>query len=160
MFRAGTNTANPPTSYVAQIYQMWCVMQVDPAAPLVPLFLPNLIIGTPAASAGLSPIGDPAVDVLHRDIVEIISPGALTCDSQCGADGVVSDPYEPRDNLDILWKDVSRPYLNARVRSKRFLKENQTLFLIQQIVVGAMPNTVSFFMNFSLFGHLALKVRW
>lgn len=160
MYRAGNNFDATQSSYVAQIYMFWVKMQVDTANPLTPLFAPNLIIGNPGQGAGNSPIGDPTVDVLHRDITEVVSPYLFGCTEACPDAVAVSNVYGPRDNLDVLSHDYQHSYSMASVRSKRFLKENETLFFIEQIVAQDIVAPNHFTINHSLLGHLALKVHW
>lgn len=154
--------ANSSSSAESTVYLNWVKMPVDRAAPFTPLFLPNLIVGNPATATN-TPIGDPTVDILHREVFEIFTPPQNSCsDPVCESPAISSKvaTISRWDDADNLFKaNQARRWFRDRVRTKRFLKDNETLFLFLSIVSG-IPQGSSAFLDIGIYGHLAMRVRW
>lgn len=153
--RAGAMQGTDPSlSVVSTIYMHWVKMAVNREAPFTPLFLPNLVVGGPTVFT--TPVGDPTVDVLHRHVLDLWTRPQDTCVPKCDASGIVSttDQYsQPMAHN----ASHSMPWTRDKIRTKRFLKDNETLFLFITVLSGCPTDGSFFFFELDLHGHIAVK---
>lgn len=146
---------DPSLSVVSTVYMIWFKSVVDVGVnPFAPLFLPNLVIGT--ALNRNTPLGDPTVDIVHRKAFDIWTRPGETCEPKCEAQ--LTATINQYDQPMAHRASHAIPWLPDKVRTKRFIKENETLFLMYAIVSGLPPDNDAFFLlSVDLFGHIAVK---